>query len=70
MAASPRWKVYRDGKYVASCKDIVDAITIVQTHGDELRDGHSPNGRVGFKSQLEMMSYDEAVEHCTGAATA
>ena len=32
MAASPRWKVYRDGEYVASFKYLEDAACLVDGH--------------------------------------
>ena len=42
MAASPPFKVYRNGEYVASCHYPVDAAAICgMTAGTEVRHGHS-----------------------------
>ena len=43
MARAPRFKVYRNGEYVASCKDIEDAAAIAAMGGIgvTIRDGHS-----------------------------
>lgn len=46
MAASPRWKVYTaDGKYIASCKEVMYAGFVLGGLGEEkgatIRDGHS-----------------------------
>lgn len=54
MASSPRWKCYRDGKYVAACKYLEDAAAII-ANGGEIRDGHSP-GRVVFRDGQDGIS--------------
>jgi len=43
MARSPRYKIYIDGSYMASCKDIIGAIVLMSFYGDHstVRDGHS-----------------------------
>ena len=42
MAASPKYKVYRYGKYIASCKYAEDAAALVAGHaGAQIRAGHS-----------------------------
>jgi hypothetical protein len=33
MAASPKYKVYCDGIYIASCKDVYDALAIIEMRG-------------------------------------
>ena len=44
MGATPRWKVYRDGEYVASCKYVEDAAALIGVSNcGEVRDGD--NGR-------------------------
>lgn len=61
MAGSPKWKVYRDGKYVAACKHIEDAAVLVAAAptGSEIRYEHSfVVWREGHESQPAGASYD------------
>lgn len=53
MAASPQFKVYRDGEYVAACKYAEDAAAVIAATGSgEVRHGHRVvvwrEGREGF----------------------
>lgn len=41
MAATPEWKVYRDGQYVAACKHAEDAAVLVAASGGVVKHGHS-----------------------------
>ena len=42
MAATPRFKVYRNGEYVASCKYAEDAaMMIALSNGGDIRDGRN-----------------------------
>jgi hypothetical protein len=63
MAATPRWKVYRDGKYVASCKYVEDAAALIgMSNCGDIRDGRDSlkvvwrEGREAFSA---AESYDE-----------
>ena len=63
MAASPRWKVYRDGEYVAACKYPEDAAAIVANGGSVKLD----HRYVVFEdhpklNELAAESYDKAAE--------
>lgn len=64
MAASPDWKVYKDGEYRAACKYVEDAAVLVAALGDgtEIRYGHSTAWTVwveGQENQSAGESYDE-----------
>lgn len=75
MAASPRWKVYLDGEYRASCRYPEDAAMLVACLGDgaQIRDGHAARSIVwneGAEEQPAGESYDYVaamVWHRTGA---
>lgn len=41
MAATPEWKVYRNGEYVAACKYAEDAAALVSMAGGIVKHGHS-----------------------------
>lgn len=63
MAASPRWKVYRNGEYVASCKYVEDAASLIgMSNCGDIRDGRDSlkvvwrEGREAFSA---ADSYDE-----------
>ena len=64
MAASPRWKVYLDGEYVASCHYPIHAAMIVGAHGSgEVCYGHRAKERVwveGEESHSAADSWDSA----------
>lgn len=63
MAASPRFKVYRGGEYVAACKYAEDAALLATTDDAEIRLGHS---RVIWREGAEEISasdsFDRAAE--------
>lgn len=40
MAATPVWKVYRDGEYVAACKYAEDAAALVSNFGGVVKHEH------------------------------
>ena len=62
MATSPNLKVYRNGKYVASCKHAEDAAALVGISGGEIRYRHKhvvwPDTEEA--RQIAAESYDEA----------
>lgn len=63
MAGSPAWKVYRDGKYVASCKYREDAAALVSLSGGIVKHGHSLIvWREGGEAFSAGESYDRAAE--------
>lgn len=41
MAGSPKWKVYRNGEYIASCKYADDAAALVSLGGGIVKHDHS-----------------------------
>lgn len=41
MAATPQWKIYRNGEYVAACKYAEDAAVLVSVSGGIVKHGHS-----------------------------
>jgi hypothetical protein len=41
MAATPEWKVYRAGEYIAACKYAEDAAALVSMAGGLVKHGHS-----------------------------
>ncbi|MBO6901397.1 MAG: hypothetical protein JJ864_08625 [Rhizobiaceae bacterium] len=61
MAATPQWKVYRDGEYVAACKYAEDAAVLVSAAGGVVKHGHSlvvwTEGKENFSAGE---SYDQA----------
>lgn len=65
MAASPKWKVYRNGEYVASCAYAEDAAALVALgwSGGIVKYGHS---RVVWTEGKELFpageSYDRAAQ--------
>ena len=66
MAATPRWKVYRDGVYVASCKYAEDAAAIIgMSNCGDIRDGRNAlkivwrEGREAFSA---ADSYDQVAK--------
>lgn len=62
MAATPRWKVYREGEYVASCKYVEDAAALIaMTGGGDIRDGYNARKivwREGHETFSAADSYD------------
>lgn len=71
MASSPKWKVYRNNEYVASCKWLEDAAMLMQGEGDEIRLGHNAKRAVwreGFESQSACESYDHVAAVCSERA--
>jgi hypothetical protein len=58
MAATPMFKVYRGGAYVASCKHAEDAAAIVGMSGGEVRWGHSPKWRLFVEGSEEVKAED------------
>lgn len=63
MAATPPWKVYRDGEYVAACKYAEDAAALVAMSGGIIEHGHSlVVWREGEEDFSAGESYDEAAE--------
>ena len=63
MAASPRWKVYRDGEYVASFKYLEDAACLVGAMGGAIHDAHGPAvWKEGAEDQSAAESYDHVRE--------
>ena len=61
MAASPKWKVYRQGEYVAACKYAEDAAALVAVSGGIVKHDHNlvvwREGSEGFSAGE---SYDRA----------
>ena len=65
MAGAPKWKVYRNGQYVAACKHPDDAAVLVSASGGEVRADHSPKWTVWREGQEEFSageSYGRAAE--------
>ena len=65
MAGSPRWKVYSEtDRYLASCKDLEDASTLVVSHGGgTVRDGHAKRLTVyeyGIDPEIDACGCDAA----------
>ena len=63
MAQAPRYKVYRNGEYVAACKYAEDAAAIVAMGTGEVRDGHKSRDTVWREGHEEFSageSYDRA----------
>ena len=63
MAASPRFKIYRNGKYVAACKYPEDAAMIVANGGSvKLDHRHLIYPDDEKHREIAANSYDEAAE--------
>ena len=63
MAATPKWKIYRDGEYVAACKYAEDAAALVAMSGGVVKRGHSLIvWREGHEEFEAGESYDRAAE--------
>lgn len=63
MAATPKWKVYRNGEYVAACKYAEDAAALVAVSGGVVKHGHSlVVWREGEEDFAAGESYDAAAE--------
>lgn len=61
MAAAPKWKVYRNGEYVAACKYAEDAAAMVSVAGGTVKLNHNKVVWVeGEEDQSAGESYDEA----------
>lgn len=62
MAASPRWKVYSQNLYIASCHYIEDAAALVALHGQgtTIRDGHR---RIVWTEGEESLPASESYDH-------
>ena len=60
MAQAPKYKVYRDGKYVAACKYAEDAAAVLACGGGEIRLNHrkvlfsDPTGEIAGNSYDEV----------------
>jgi hypothetical protein len=63
MAASPRWKIYRNGEYVGCCKYAEDAARLVALSGGEIRDGHR---KLVWREGTENWNASESYENCAG----
>lgn len=61
MAGSPRFKVYRDGEYVACFKYAEDAAVLVAAAGGDIRDGHGLRDIV-WKEGAEAFSAGESYD--------
>lgn len=63
MAATPQWKVYRAGEYVAACKYAEDAACLVSMAGGVVKHGHSLIvWREGSEEFSAGESYDRAAQ--------
>lgn len=65
MAASPRWKAFRNDEYVASFHYIEDAALFVAATGGDIRDGHAKKDivwREGAEEFSAAGSYDRVAE--------
>ena len=64
MASAPRFKVYRDGIYIAATKYIEDAAAIIaSTSSGEIRDGHRKVVWMEGKEEIHAgESYDRVAE--------
>lgn len=63
MAAAPKWKVYRNGEYVAACKYAEDAACLVSAAGGIVKHGHSLIvWREGHEKFSAGESYDGAAQ--------
>lgn len=63
MAASPQWKIYREGEYVGCCKYAEDAAALVSVSGGVVKHGHSLIvWREGHEEFSAGESYDRAAE--------
>ncbi|HET7413417.1 MAG TPA: hypothetical protein VFJ18_12235 [Pararhizobium sp.] len=61
MAATPQWKVYRAGEYVAACKYAEDAACLVSMSGGVVKHGHNLIvWREGSEEFSAGESYDRA----------
>lgn len=59
MAASPEFKVYRNGEYVAACKYAEDAAAIAGMYtGTEVRYGHRAKDRIFLEGSEEVNAAD------------
>lgn len=68
MAASPRWKVYSPaGEYVAACRYVEDAASIITLHGDgaTIRDGHCKADTV-WTEGAERQPASESIDFVAG----
>lgn len=59
MAASPKWKVYRDGKYIGCVKHAEDAAALVSLSGGMVKLGH---GLVVWREGAEEFSAGESYD--------
>jgi len=63
MAATPRWKVYRDNEYVGSCKYVEDAAALIaMSNCGDIRDGYNARKivwREGCEAFSAADSYDQ-----------
>ena len=69
MAASPKYKVYRNGEYVASCKYPSDAAVLVSAFGEgaQIRVGHNQIvWNEGHEDQSASESYDYVADTIMG----
>lgn len=63
MSSSPKWKIYRSGKYVAACKHAEDAAALVSVSGGTVKLNHRlVVWMEGHETISAGESYDRAAE--------
>lgn len=59
MASIPRFKIYRDGEYIAAVKYLEDAAAIAgMTIGTEVRDGHTKRDIIFTEGKEKVLAAD------------